>query len=239
MLTLTNSLFLIFSIFLVTEILSQVLQLEVVGQVFTKFYAILVHLLILLALFSYEDQQVLNYFIALIALVNSLRFVVYKVPAFERGSWARFFIDAFVIGVMGIVVYFAFNILEIEIIVNPIVDEVKYFYSAALVIVLLYEMIQKALEVGLQTSRFLPQSFISFIVEYSLLLLGIAMVVAIFLIEQQYKVMLYQALPFYILFNIIVVSLSGLINDRDTYQYSLSYILPTIVTVLFFIGIII
>jgi hypothetical protein len=239
MLTLTNSLFLIFSIFLVTEILSQVLQLEVVGQVFTKFYAILVHLLILLALFSYEDQQVLNYFIALIALVNSLRFVVYKVPAFERGSWARFFIDAFVIGVMGIVVYFAFNILEIEIIVNPIVDEVKYFYLAALVIVLLYEMIQKALEVGLQTSRFLPQSFISFIVEYSLLLLGIAMVVAIFLIEQQYKVMLYQALPFYILFNIIVVSLSGLINDRDTYQYSLSYILPTIVTVLFFIGIII
>ena len=239
MLTLTNSLFLIFSIFLVTEILSQVLQLEVVGQVFTKFYAILVHLLILLALFSYEDQQVLNYFIALIALVNSLRFVVYKVPAFERGSWARFFIDAFVIGVMGIVVYFAFNILEIEIIVNPIVDEVKYFYLAALVIVLLYEMIQKALEVGLQTSRFLPQSFISFIVEYSLLLLGIAMVVAIFFIEQQYKVMLYQALPFYILFNIIVVSLSGLINDRDTYQYSLSYILPTIVTVLFFIGIII
>jgi hypothetical protein len=239
MLTLTNSLFLIFSIFLVTEILSQVLQLEVVGQVFNKFYAILVHLLILLALFSYEDQQVLNYFIALIALVNSLRFVVYKVPAFERGSWARFFIDAFVIGVMGIVVYFAFNILEIEIIVNPIVDEVKYFYLAALVIVLLYEMIQKALEVGLQTSRFLPQSFISFIVEYSLLLLGIAMVVAIFLIEQQYKVMLYQALPFYILFNIIVVSLSGLINDRDTYQYSLSYILPTIVTVLFFIGIII
>jgi hypothetical protein len=239
MLTLTNSLFLIFSIFLVTEILSQVLQLEVVGQVFTKFYAILVHLLILLALFSYEDQQVLNYFIALIALVNSLRFVVYKVPAFERGSWARFFIDAFVIGVMGILVYFAFNILEIEIIVNPIVDEVKYFYLAALVIVLLYEMIQKALEVGLQTSRFLPQSFISFIVEYSLLLLGIAMVVAIFLIEQQYKVMLYQALPFYILFNIIVVSLSGLINDRDTYQYSLSYILPTIVTVLFFIGIII
>jgi hypothetical protein len=239
MLTITNSLFLIFSIFLVTEILSQVLQLEVVGQVFTKFYAILVHLLILLALFSYEDQQVLNYFIALIALVNSLRFVVYKVPAFERGSWGRFFIDTFVIGVMGVVVYFAFNILQIEIIVNPIVNEIKYFYLAALVIVLFYEMIQKALEVGLQISRFLPQSFTSFIVEYSLLLLGIVMVVAIFVVEYQFKVILFQFLPMYILINIITVSLSGLINDRDTYQYSLSYVMPTIVTVLFFIGIII
>jgi hypothetical protein len=239
MFTLTNSLFLIFSIFLVTEILSQVLQLEVVGHVFTKFYAILVHLLILLALFSYEDQQVLNYFIALIALVNSLRFVVYKVPAFERGSWGRFFIDTFVIGVMGVVVYFAFNILQIEIIVNPIVNEVKYFYLAALVIVLFYEMIQKALEVGLQTARFLPQSFTSFIVEYSLLLLGIVMVVAIFVVEYQFKVILFQFLPMYILINIITVSLSGLINDRDTYQYSLSYVMPTIVTVLFFIGIII
>jgi hypothetical protein len=239
MLTITNSLFLIFSIFLVTEILSQVLQLEVVGQVFTKFYAILVHLLILLALFSYEDQQVLNYFIALIALVNSLRFVVYKVPAFERGSWGRFFIDTFVIGVMGVVVYFAFNILQIEIIVNPIVNEIKYFYLAALVIVLFYEMIQKALEVGLQTARFLPQSFISFIVEYSLLLLGIVIVVALFMVDNQFKVILFQVLPIYILINIITVSLSGLINDRDTYQYSLSYVLPTIVTVLFFIGIII
>jgi hypothetical protein len=239
MFTLTNSLFLIFSIFLVTEILSQVLQLEVVGQVFTKFYAILVHLLILLALFSYEDQQVLNYFIALIALVNSLRFVVYKVPAFERGSWGRFFIDTFVIGVMGVVVYFAFNILQIEIIVNPIVNEIKYFYLAALVIVLFYEMIQKALEVGLQISRFLPQSFTSFIVEYSLLLLGIVMVVAIFVVDYQFKVTLFQVLPIYILINIITVSLSGLINDRDTYQYSLSYVMPTIVTVLFFIGIII
>jgi hypothetical protein len=239
MFTLTNSLFLIFSIFLVTEILSQVLQLEVVGHVFTKFYAILVHLLILLALFSYEDQQVLNYFIALIALVNSLRFVVYKVPAFERGSWGRFFIDTFVIGVMGVVVYFAFNILQIEIIVNPIVNEIKYFYLAALVIVLFYEMIQKALEVGLQTARFLPQSFTSFIVEYSLLLLGIVMVVAIFMVEYQFKVILFQVLPIYILINIITVSLSGLINDRDTYQYSLSYVMPTIVTVLFFIGIII
>ena len=239
MFTLTNSLFLIFSIFLVTEILSQVLQLEVVGQVFTKFYAILVHLLILLALFSYEDQQVLNYFIALIALVNSLRFVVYKVPAFERGSWGRFFIDTFVIGVMGVVVYFAFNILQIEIIVNPIVNEIKYFYLAALFIVLFYEMIQKALEVGLQISRFLPQSFTSFIVEYSLLLLGIVMVVAIFVVEYQFKVILFQVLPIYILINIITVSLSGFINDRDTYQYSLSYVLPTIVTVLFFIGIII
>jgi hypothetical protein len=239
MFTLTNSLFLIFSIFLVTEILSQVLQLEVVGHVFTKFYAILVHLLILLALFSYEDQQVLNYFIALIALVNSLRFVVYKVPAFERGSWGRFFIDTFVIGVMGVVVYFAFNILQIEIIVSPIVNEIKYFYLAALVIVLFYEMIQKALEVGLQTARFLPQSFTSFIVEYSLLLLGIVMVVAIFMVEYQFKVILFQVLPIYILINIITVSLSGLINDRDTYQYSLSYVMPTIVTVLFFIGIII
>jgi hypothetical protein len=239
MFTLTNSLFLIFSIFLVTEILSQVLQLEVVGQVFTKFYAILVHLLILLALFSYEDQQVLNYFIALIALVNSLRFVVYKVPAFERGSWGRFFIDTFVIGVMGVVVYFAFNILQIEIIVNPIVNEIKYFYLAALVIVLFYEMIQKALEVGLQISRFLPQSFTSFIVEYSLLLLGIVMVVAIFVVDYQFRVTLFQVLPIYILINIITVSLSGLINDRDTYQYSLSYVMPTIVTVLFFIGIII
>jgi hypothetical protein len=207
--------------------------------VFTKFYAILVHLLILLALFSYEDQQVLNYFIALIALVNSLRFVVYKVPAFERGSWGRFFIDTFVIGVMGVVVYFAFNILQIEIIVNPIVNEIKYFYLAALVIVLFYEMIQKALEVGLQTARFLPQSFTSFIVEYSLLLLGIVMVVAIFVVEYQFKVILFQVLPIYILINIITVSLSGLINDRDTYQYSLSYVMPTIVTVLFFIGIII
>ena len=239
MFTLTNSLFLIFSIFLVTEILSQVLQLEVVGHVFTKFYAILVHLLILLALFSYEDQQVLNYFIALIALVNSLRFVVYKVPAFERGSWGRFFIDTFVIGVMGVVVYFAFNILQIEIIVNPIVNEIKYFYLAALVIVLFYEMIQKALEVGLQTARFLPQSFTSFIVEYSLLLLGIVMVVALFMVEYQFKVILFQVLPIYILINIITISLSGLINDRDTYQYSLSYVMPTIVTVLFFIGIII
>jgi hypothetical protein len=239
MFTLTNSLFLIFSIFLVTEILSQVLQLEVVGQVFTKFYAILVHLLILLALFSYEDQQVLNYFIALIALVNSLRFVVYKVPAFERGSWGRFFIDTFVIGVMGVVVYFAFNILQIEIIVNPIVNEIKYFYISALVIVLFYEMTQKALEVGLQTARFLPQSFTSFIVEYSLLLVGIVMVVAIFMVDYQFKVTLFQVLPIYILINIITVSLSGLINDRDTYQYSLSYVMPTIVTVLFFIGIII
>jgi hypothetical protein len=239
MFTLTNSLFLIFSIFLVTEILSQVLQLEVVGQVFTKFYAILVHLLILLALFSYEDQQVLNYFIALIALVNSLRFVIYKVPAFERGSWGRFLIDTFVIGVMGVVVYFAFNILQIEIIVNPIVNEIKYFYIAALIIVLFYEMIQKALEVGLQTARFLPQSFTSFIVEYSLLLVGIVMVVAIFMVDYQFKVILFQVLPIYILINIITVSLSGLINDRDTYQYSLSYVMPTIVTVLFFVGIII
>jgi hypothetical protein len=239
MITLTNSLFLIFSIFLVTEILSQVLQLEVVGQVFTKFYAILVHLLILLALFSYEDQLVLNYFIALIALVNSLRFLIYKVPAFERGSWGRFFIDLFVIGVIGVVVYFAFDILQIEILVDPIVNEIKYFYLASLVAVLLYEMIQKALSVGLQTSRFLPQSFISFIVEYTLLLAGIAMVVALFIVDEPTKIMLYQVLPLYLLVNVVTVSLSGLINDRDTYQYSLSFVLPTIVTVLFFVGIII
>ena len=239
MFTLTNSLFLIFSVFLVTEILSQVLQLEVVGQVFTKFYAILVHLLILLALFSYEDQLVLNYFIALIALVNSLRFLIYKVPAFERGSWGRFFIDLFVIGVIGVVVYFAFDILQIEILVDPIVNEIKYFYLASLVAVLLYEMIQKALSVGLQTSRFLPQSFISFIVEYTLLLAGIAMVVALFIVDEPTKIMLYQVLPLYLLVNVVTVSLSGLINDRDTYQYSLSFVLPTIVTVLFFVGIII
>jgi hypothetical protein len=59
------------------------------------------------------------------------------------------------------------------------------------------------------------------------------------MVEYQFKVILFQVLPIYILINIITVSLSGLINDRDTYQYSLSYVMPTIVTVLFFIGIII
>jgi hypothetical protein len=239
MFTITNSLFLVFSIFLVTEILSQVLQLEIVGQVFTKFYAIIVHLLILLALFSYEDQQVLNYFIALIALVNSLRYIIYKLPSIERGTWIRFFIDLLVIGVIAIVVYFAFTLLEIDVVVKPLADQVKYFYLGALILVLFYEMIQKALEVGLQTSRFLPQSLISFVVEYSLLLIGIAMVAGLFLLDNQLKVLLYQGLPIYIAINILVVTLSSLINERDTYQYSLSFVLPTFVTLLFFIGIII
>jgi hypothetical protein len=238
MFVLTDSLFLVFSIFLIAEILSQVLQLEAVGQVFTKFYAVIVHILILTALFTYEDQQLLNYFIALIALVNSLRYVIYRIPLIEKGPWIRFFVDMLVLVIMGSVVYFAFNLLDINLIVKQLSLQVKYAYLASLVIVLIYEMSQKALEVGLQTSKFLPQSLASFVIEYSLLISGLMMVVGLFVFTDQVVGYLFLALPVYVTINIIVVLISNLRDSRYSYQYSLSYVLPTFVSILFFLAVI-
>jgi hypothetical protein len=238
MFVLTDSLFLVFSIFLIAEILSQVLQLEAVGQVFTKFYAVIVHILILTALFTYEDQQLLNYFIALIALVNSLRYVIYKIPLIDKGPWIRFFIDMLVLVIMGSVVYFAFNLLDINLIVKQLSLQVKYAYLASLVIVLIYEMFQKASEVGLQTSKFLPQSLSSFVIEYSLLIIGLMMVVGLFVFSDQVVGYLFVALPVYVAINIIVVLISNLRDSRYAYQYSLSYVLPTFVSILFFLAVI-
>jgi hypothetical protein len=238
MFVLTDSLFLVFSIFLIAEILSQVLQLEAVGQVFTKFYAVIVHILILTALFTYEDQQLLNYFIALIALVNSLRYVIYRIPLIEKGPWIRFFIDMLVLVIMGSVVYFAFNLLDINLIVKQLSLQVKYAYLASLVIVLIYEMFQKASEVGLQTSKFLPQSLSSFVIEYSLLITGLMMVVGLFVFSDQVVGYLFLALPVYVAINIIVVLISNLRDSRYAYQYSLSYVLPTFVSILFFLAVI-
>jgi hypothetical protein len=238
MFVLTDSLFLVFSIFLIAEILSQVLQLEAVGQVFTKFYAVIVHILILTALFTYEDQQLLNYFIALIALVNSLRYVIYRIPLIEKGPWIRFFIDMLVLVILGSVVYFAFNLLDINLIVKQLSLQVKYAYLASLVIVLIYEMFQKASEVGLQTSKFLPQSLSSFVIEYSLLITGLMMVVGLFVFSDQVVGYLFLALPVYVAINIIVVLISNLKDSRYAYQYSLSYVLPTFVSILFFLAVI-
>lgn len=238
MFVLTDSLFLVFSIFLIAEILSQVLQLEAVGQVFTKFYAVIVHILILTALFTYEDQQLLNYFIALIALVNSLRYVIYRIPLIEKGPWIRFFVDMLVLVIMGSVVYFAFNLLDINLIVKQLSLQVKYAYLASLVIVLIYEMFQKASEVGLQTSKFLPQSLSSFVIEYSLLITGLMMVVGLFVFSDQVVGYLFLALPVYVAINIIVVLISNLRDSRYAYQYSLSYVLPTFVSILFFLAVI-
>ena len=238
MFVLTDSLFLVFSIFLIAEILSQVLQLEAVGQVFTKFYAVIVHILILTALFTYEDQQLLNYFIALIALVNSLRYVIYRIPLIEKGPWIRFFVDMLVLVIMGSVVYFAFNLLDINLIVKQLSLQVKYAYLASLVIVLIYEMFQKASEVGLQTSKFLPQSLSSFVIEYSLLITGLLMVVGLFVFSDQVVGYLFLALPVYVAINIIVVLISNLRDSRYAYQYSLSYVLPTFVSILFFLAVI-
>jgi hypothetical protein len=99
-------------------------------------------------------------------------------------------------------------------------------------------MFQKASEVGLQTSKFLPQSLSSFVIEYSLLITGLMMVVGLFVFSDQVVGYLFLALPVYVAINIIVVLISNLRDSRYAYQYSLSYVLPTFVSILFFLAVI-
>jgi hypothetical protein len=235
--SLSNSFFLIISIFLVSETLSQVLSLEVIGKVFSKFYSIVIHLLILFTLVSYDDKSVLYYFVTLIALINSLRYVIYKIPAFEDAGTGRMFIDLVIIGSLTALIYVATNVVDFQFPPRPIVDEVKYFYLAAIVLVLLFELFQKASETGLNPNRFLPESFLSFLVILVSVVVGIGLVIATFLLPE-YEVLAFQVLPFYVGYNIFFVIFYSLFASHDLNEVSISFVIPTFVTLTMFIGII-
>lgn len=226
----SDQLFWIISVLLVVEILSQMLQFETIGKVFVQFYVLVIHFLIGVTLASFETKQLVYYFVALIALVNGLRYLFYQMDSVKNRSFVRFIFDLFslviIAGIMYVVnLYIAFEQV-------PFVDEqLKYFVIGTLGLSLLYEMIQRLKGVGLNINHFKPVSNISFFVVFMSVIIGLFILVMPFLDFNLFSA--YQLLIVYVPTIIVLQSIIQLIAYNKE-QYALLFILPTFISIILF-----
>lgn len=228
-------LFWIFAVLLVVEILSQLFQFESVGKVFIQFYVLIVHALIGVTLVSFETRDLVYYFVVLIAFVNGLRFVFYKIPSVQESPPLRFFLDLFTITALLALMAYVDQFLVFENV--PEYSQITQFaILGSLGLSLLYEMFQRANKTGFNADDFFPGSATSFILVFTSLAVGLGLLLEpLFGLDMDLK---FIVLLGYVIFNVIIKVLSNLFA-RDPEFYNMMYLLPSFVSMLVFIQLII
>lgn len=233
----TDQIFVILSIFLMVEILSQLFKLELIGKVFVQFYVLISHLFIAIALLTYETREVVYYFISLIAIINSLRFVFYKVPMIKENRKVRFVFDFSVIVLLIYLILSISNFLPIEIGEVFLDDIGKFSVVSALGIVLFYEMFQRASGVGLDVNDYLPDTLFSYLIVTIATLMFIGTAIAVFVVDETLYLNIITLLPFVfagIVFFMIAITL---VNENARNRYSVLYVMPTFLMMIIFFSI--
>lgn len=231
----SDQLFWIISVLLVVEILSQLFQFETIGKVFVQFYMIVVTALIGITLASFETRQLVNYFVYLIAFVNGIRFFLYKIDRIKESGSLRFTVDIFTLSLLLLLMWQIDPLLTF--------DQVPGFslpmqigVLAGLSITLIYEMIQRANQVGISLDDFYPASLLSLIIILLAIGSGAALIFNDFIgISMTNK---YVFMGIYVLFFMIIKGIANL-RSRDPEFYDLLYVIPTFVVFVLFIQLII
>ena len=231
----SDQLFWIIAVLLVVEILSQLFQFESLGKVFVQFYIIMVHTLVGITLASFETRELIYYFVVLIAFVNSLRFLLYKIPVIEESSLKRFILDIVVlILLLGLMTILDPLLTFTEVPVYSFTTQVAVLLSLGLT--LLYEMLQRANKVGLHIDDFFPRTLFSFLISITAILFPFVLILnTLFKIDTALK---YQMLAIYV-GAIIIIRGFTLIRSRDPEFYDLLYVLPSLVTITLFLQLVI
>jgi len=231
----SDQLFWIISVLLVVEILSQLFQFEMMGKVFVQFYVIVIYGLIGLSLATFDTRNLVNVFVVLITVINGLRFVMYKIPAFERNGYPRFFMDLFMVGSMITIMTF----------INPFIsfDNVPvYSFPTQIAIMgslglsLLYEMLQRANQKGINLDDFLPRTIPSFIVVVLSIMIGLGLIISFVFDVPIY--LRYQVMFGYVL-GVMILRFISHLQSREPEFYDLLYVLPTLVSMILFVQLII
>lgn len=231
----SDQLFWIISVLLVVEILSQLFQFEMMGKVFVQFYVIVIYGLIGLSLATFETRNLVNAFVVLITVINGLRFILYKLPAFERNGFPRFTMDLVIVG----------SLITIMTLIDPLITfENVPIYSlptqiaiiGSLGLSLLYEMLQRAFQKGINLDDFLPRTIPSFTIVVFSIIMGLALVLSILIDVPIY--LRYQIMFGYVL-GVMGLRLLSYRLSREPEFYDVLYVLPTFVSMILFIQLII
>lgn len=229
----SDQLFWIVSVLLVVEILSQLFQFESLGKIFVQFYILAIHALIGITLASFETRTLVYLFVVLIAFVNSLRYLVYKLPSLESRP-RRFVFDIFTIAALIVLMYFIDPLLNFSNV--PVYSQtVQYSVLGGLALVLIYEMLQRANQTGIHTDDFLPRSGISFLMVMVTFLVGIGLLLSTYfeinLATKFFSIIIYVA-------TIMVFNFFIQLRSRDRDFYALLYLAPTFVMLVSFVQLI-
>ena len=227
----SDQLFWIFSILLIVEILSQILQFDSMGKVFIQIYSLIVHGIVGLTLASFDTIQLIYYFLVLITVVNGFRFVIYRIPSVQERQGLRFTVDFVLIAILLVLMAQIDPFLSFGN-VPSVKTDIQYWVLATLVITLLYEMFQRALKTGLHLDGFLPESFLSSLIVIALMALGVFIGLRIDLGLMRW--VQYMVMFGYIVFVIALRVMTALISKNPEY-YDLLYVIPTLFTVFMFV----
>ena len=231
----SDQLFWIIAVLLVVEILSQLFQFETMGKVFVQFYVLIVHALIGVTLATFETRELVWYFVVLITFINGLRYLLYKIPAVESRGGVRFVLDLVMVGALiglmwGIDPFLNFQ----DVPTYSLVTQVSIL--ASLGMSLLFEMVQRAQGVGINLDDFLPRTKVSFLTVFLVLATSIALIASPWFD-------LNIALRFQILFGfvlgILFIRLLSFRWARDPEFYDILYVVPSLVTIIVFVQLII
>jgi len=233
---LSEQLFVIISVLLIVELISQLFKFELIGKAFVNFYVILVYALVGLTLLSYDSKELIYYFAVLVTFVNSMRYLLYKVPAIKDGPGLRFFLDLFIVGILIFAVIVINNMLVFDVKSVSVTQVERYGFLIAVVLVLLYEMMQKALEIGVDIRDFLPRTFVSFFMVILSVFGSGFMIFQLFTDSFNIGINLYLALPVFIALQMLVMIVNGISRNDMIESYSFLYMIPTFTVLAFFVG---
>ncbi len=223
----SDQVFIVLSIFLIVEILSQLFKLEALGKIFVQFYVVLMHLFVVAVLVSYETRDMVYYFVSLVAVVNTLRYVLYKIPAFSESGTPRLFLDLVIILTLGSLLVTLSGFFPVDTPPTGLHADYMIYFVASLGLILLYEMWQKAAGVGLDIRNYLPDTFGSFFFVMGFIGLFIVSAVALFMVAETYYNMIINYTPLVIAFVAMVMIFITKYRPDVIERYSLLYILPT------------
>lgn len=224
----------ILTIFLVVELLSQIFQLETFGKIFVQFYVITIHGLVAVSLSTFDTRDLVYYFVILIAFVNSFRYFMYKIPTLNAHGLLRFSFDVTVIGALIFLMWRIDPFIQFDSV--PTYSNVTQLsFLIVLSLTLLYEMIQRANQVGLHTDELAPRSVMSFLVITTTILGGSFISLSILLeLNLAFRV---QLLVGYVGV-IIGLRILTLLRSKDSEFYNVLYVLPTLFTLIMFLQLI-
>ncbi|MFW6299065.1 MAG: hypothetical protein ACOC14_05225 [Bacillota bacterium] len=233
----SDTVFLVIAIFLIVELLSQLLKFELIGKIYIQFYVVVMHLMITLALVRYDSRELTIYFITLIAFVNSIRFIFYKVPLLKYNKSARFIFDLLVVGGLTFLLYNLVDLIHLNLRATSLDTEAKYALLLSLGMVLIYEMIQRAKEIGLDIRDYLPRTMASFFIVGATIVGVVYMLFTAFTGSGDALLELYRLVPLFIGGIILIMGLVSLIKREDYESYSILFVLPTFTMFILFISV--
>lgn len=224
----TDQIFAVLSIFFVVEILSQLFKFEVLGKIFVQFYVLLMHFFVITVLVTYESRELVFYFVSLVAFVNALRFIFYKLPSLSENGKQRFFFDVSIVAILSFLLFQVSAFIELDAVEALLPAVYQWPFLISLGLILFYEMFQRANEVGLDIRSYLPDTFFSFIIVTAMSLLFIGLSVGLFIFEANDALMIIQYTPF-LIGGVIVFMFLITFSDQDRIErFSILYVLPTL-----------